>query len=105
MFNIGGIFAFIDEDILSKIKLWHVLLTLISVFVFTAATTASIFLYLPKYITYLELEDMRRSVLWTETHKHSALVIGPTLQKYPEYCEFVLSSNNDDLDTIVLEKD
>jgi len=104
MFNFSSIFSMIDEDLLERIKIWHVLGGLLSGFFITVIFTSAMFMYFPKYITYLELEDMRRTILWTETHNRAAMIIGPTLDKYPEYSKFMLYSFNDDLESIEMEK-
>ena len=102
MYNkiIGFLELIFDESVLQAIKWWHVIILLFSIIFITIVMTSSFLFFLPKYITFLELEDMKRTMLWTETHERAAIEIGPILQKYPEYSKFILYYKNDSLDEI-----
>ena len=102
MFNklIGFFEIMFDESVLRAIKWWHILLGIFIIIFGFIMFTFSFLYYLPKYMTYLELEDMKRTMLWTETHERAAMEIGPILQKYPEYSKFILYYKNDSLDEI-----
>jgi len=90
----------IDENLLASIKIWHILIGFLSVSLITIIILLSLMLGLPKYNTYLEIQEMRREVLWVETHAKLANTYGPIFEKYPEYGKFLMYQQNDDLESI-----
>jgi len=82
------------------IKIWHVLLTAFLLFIITIGSVVIIMFSIPKFTTYLELQEMRKEVLWVETHAKLAEAYGPVFQKYPEYGKFIMYQQNDDLESI-----
>lgn len=95
----------IPENFLIKIKLWHILASILFVVVLCVSITATIMLGIPKYVDYLDDLEMRQTIKWAETHSRAAMTIGPWLQKYPEYSEYMLYQKvDDDLDEINVKK-
>lgn len=72
-----------------NLKVWHMIVAAVSIIIITALTVILLFLFTPKYVTYVAKENMKREVLWSETHAKMALEIGPNLQKYPEYIPYL----------------
>ena len=97
MFNILDL---LTDDVMEKIKIWHVLVGLFSIIILSCIFVVVLFLSIPKYNTYLQMEEMRREILWAETHEKAALQIGPVLKEYPEYSEYMLYKHSDDLDSL-----
>lgn len=92
-FEVDGFFGTIRElfsDAFSKLTGWQVLKIAVAGFVLLIAIVIAIFYYTPKYFTYLEMEQMRRDVLWAETHERIGMIVGPQLDKHPNLPQYLL---------------
>lgn len=99
MFNL--LYNYLSEDMKKSLRVWHILAFFFSIFFVSVIGTLIIMFATPKYFTYLEKEDMRRTVLWTETHAKLARMYGPDFQKFPEYSKIMLYNKaSEDLEEI-----
>lgn len=84
------------ENIKEHLQLWHILVLIGGVGMISILFTTMIMLGIPRYVSYLDMREMRSTILWAETHSKAAIEIGPWLQKYPEYSEYMLYQKVDE---------
>jgi len=95
------LFNFLSDNMKQSLRVWHIFALFLGTFLIAVIGTLILIFATPKYVTYLEKEDMHRTVLWTETHAKLARTYGPDFQKFPEYSKIMLYNKvGEDLEEI-----